>query len=63
MKYKLIIDKNADENAYKQAQLEFGDVLFAMVNVARRMGLDSEAALRASCAKFRSRWLFSCATA
>ena len=50
------IDKNADENAYKQAQLEFGDVLFAMVNVARRMGLDSEAALRASCAKFRGRW-------
>ena len=50
------IDKTADENAYKQAQLEFGDVLFAMVNVARRMGLDSEAALRASCTKFRNRW-------
>lgn len=51
-----IIDKTADENAYKQAQLELGDVLFALVNVARRMGLDSEAALRASCTKFRNRW-------
>ena len=50
------IDKTADENAYKQAQLELGDVLFALVNVARRMGLDSEAALRASCTKFRNRW-------
>lgn len=50
------IDKSADERAFNQAQLEFGDVLFALVNVARRMGLDSEAALRASCTKFRKRW-------
>lgn len=38
------------------AEMEFGDVLFALVNVARRMGIDAEAALRASCTKFRSRW-------
>jgi len=50
------IDKAADENAFYQAQVEFGDVLFALVNVARRMGIDSEAALRATCAKFRMRW-------
>ena len=50
------VDKTADEQAYAHVQLEFGDVLFALVNVARRMGLDSEAALRASCTKFRKRW-------
>lgn len=50
------IDKTADEEAFSRAQLEFGDVLFALVNVARRMGIDSEGALRATCAKFRKRW-------
>lgn len=35
---------------------EFGDVLFSLVNVARRMGIDSENALRSSCRKFRRRW-------
>ena len=38
------------------AELELGDVLFCLVNVARRMGIDSEAALRAACVKFRHRW-------
>ncbi|MDY3128915.1 MAG: nucleoside triphosphate pyrophosphohydrolase [Berryella intestinalis] len=38
------------------AELEFGDLLFALVNVARHMGIDSESALRRTCAKFRSRW-------
>ena len=37
-------------------ELEFGDVLFALVNVARKEGIDAESALRASTAKFRSRW-------
>ena len=31
-------------------------MLFSLVNVARRMGVDAESALRASCMKFRSRW-------
>lgn len=35
---------------------ELGDVLFSLTNVARRMGVDSENALRASCRKFRDRW-------
>lgn len=39
-------------------EMEFGDVLFALTNVARRMGVDSESALRASTAKFRERWSF-----
>lgn len=37
---------------------EFGDVLFSLVNVARRMGIDAEGALRITCSKFRSRWAF-----
>ena len=45
-----------DNAAVEAAELEFGDLLFALVNVARRMGIDSEEALRASCAKFRRRW-------
>ena len=40
------------------AELEFGDVLFSLVNVARRMGIDAENALRATCAKFRTRWAY-----
>lgn len=39
-------------------ELEFGDVLFSLVNVARRMGVDGEGALRATCAKIRARWSF-----
>lgn len=37
-------------------EMEFGDLLFALVNVARKMGIDAEAALRASNAKFRHRF-------
>ncbi|MBQ9003369.1 MAG: nucleoside triphosphate pyrophosphohydrolase [Eggerthellaceae bacterium] len=38
------------------AELEFGDMLFALVNVARKMGIDAESALRASNEKFRRRF-------
>jgi tetrapyrrole methylase family protein/MazG family protein len=38
------------------AEEEFGDLLFSLVNVARKQGIDAESALRASCRKFRSRW-------
>ena len=40
------------------AQMEFGDILFALVNVARWEGIDAEGALRASNAKFRRRWAY-----
>ena len=37
-------------------ELEFGDLLFSLVNVARKMGIDAEGALRASNEKFRRRF-------
>lgn len=40
------------------AEMEFGDILFSLVNVARREHIDAESALRASCAKFRRRWAY-----
>lgn len=39
-------------------ELEFGDVLFSLVNVARKEGIDAETALRVTCRKFRERWAF-----
>lgn len=42
----------------EEAELEFGDILFALVNVARWNHVDAENALRATCRKFRSRWSF-----
>lgn len=39
-------------------ELEFGDVLFSLVNVARKVKVDPEQALRATCRKFRHRWSF-----
>ncbi len=50
--------KEADEQAAAAVELEFCDVLFSLVNVARRMGVSSENALRATCTKFRRRWAF-----
>jgi uncharacterized protein YabN with tetrapyrrole methylase and pyrophosphatase domain len=35
---------------------ELGDVLFTIVNLARRLGVDSEAALRSANVKFRERF-------
>ena len=39
-----------------EAAAEFGDLLFALVNVARKEGIDAEEALATSNAKFRRRW-------
>lgn len=50
--------KEADEAAAAAVELEVGDVFFALVNVARKMGVSSENALRATCSKFRTRWAF-----
>ena len=46
----------AEETGGARAEEELGDVLFALVNVARKDGLDAEGALRACCEKFRERW-------
>lgn len=50
--------KEADPRAAEAVELECGDVFFAFVNVARKMGVNSENALRATCTKFRNRWSF-----
>ena len=57
-----VYDKIAEEVAEFRAApaedktAEFGDLLFAMANVARHLGIDPEAALRAANAKFERRF-------
>ena len=57
-----VYDKIAEEVAeFREAPdskkpEEFGDLLFAMANVARHMGIDPEAALRGTNAKFERRF-------
>ena len=46
--------KQADSQEHR-AQ-EFGDLLFTLVNIARRLGVDSEAALREANRRFRRRF-------
>lgn len=52
------VDGGADPAALAAVELEMGDVLFSLVNVARKMGVHAEEALRATCGKFRTRWAF-----
>jgi tetrapyrrole methylase family protein/MazG family protein len=47
--------KEAQEGGEHVAE-ELGDVLFTMVNVARKLGVDSEIALRDACDKFSGRF-------
>ena len=46
----------AEDEGSRERELEFGDLLFALVNVARKEHIDAENALRATTAKFRARW-------
>ena len=46
------------EGDARAMELEFGDVLFTLVNIARKVKVDPESALRATCRKFRERWAF-----
>ena len=46
----------AEEPGSPEAADEIGDVLFTVVNLARKQGIDAETALRKTCDKFRSRW-------
>ena len=41
-----------------QIQAEFGDCLFSLINVGRKLGVDSESALLDTIHKFRSRFAF-----
>lgn len=52
------VDAAADPAAKAAVELELGDVLFSLVNVARKMGVNAEEALRGTCGKFRARWAF-----
>lgn len=52
------VDGAADPAAVAAVELEMGDVLFSLVNVARKMGVQAEESLRATCMKFRARWAF-----
>jgi tetrapyrrole methylase family protein/MazG family protein len=45
-----------DAGDQKAASLEFGDLLFTLVNVARVAGIDADAALSSSVAKFEKRY-------
>ena len=59
-------DKGAEERAEFDAEAsgtqrktdEFGDILFALINVARWEGVDAEEALMSACRKFRARWSY-----
>lgn len=51
-----IDELKATEADTPQAEDELGDVLFSMVNVGRKMGIDPEQALRSTCAKFIRRF-------
>ena len=51
-----IDELKATEAGTPEAEDELGDVLFSMVNVGRKMGIDPEQALRSTCAKFIRRF-------
>ena len=59
-------DKVAEERAEFEAEAsgtqqksdKFGDILFALINVARWEGIDAEEALMSACRKFRARWSY-----
>ena len=50
------LEFEAEEQGSDAAEMEFGDLLFALVNVARMSGIDAESALTKSTMKFRRRW-------
>ena len=60
-----VIDKLAEEvgeltqaGSQQERAREFGDVLFTLVNIARRLGVDSEAALREANRRFYRRFSY-----
>ena len=60
-----VIDKLAEEvgefkqsDSQEQKAAEFGDLLFTLVNIARRLGIDLEAALRQANRRFYKRFTY-----
>lgn len=51
-----IDELKACEPGSPEAAEEIGDLLFTIVNLARKQGIDPEEALRGTCAKFTRRW-------
>jgi uncharacterized protein YabN with tetrapyrrole methylase and pyrophosphatase domain len=58
-----VLDKVREESAElmtarddHERRVEFGDLLLVLVNMARKLGIDSESALRAASAKFAARF-------
>ncbi len=51
-----IAELQATDHGTPEAEDELGDLLFTVVNVGRKMGLDPEQALRMTCAKFIRRF-------
>lgn len=49
---------DAEASGTQQKTDEFGDILFALINVARWEGVDAEEALMSTCRKFRARWSY-----
>lgn len=49
---------DAEASGTQQKTDEFGDILFALINVARWEGVDAEEALMSACRKFRARWSY-----
>jgi len=52
------VDELKEADSQEQRASEFGDLLFTLVNVARRLGVDSEAALREANRKFYRRFSY-----
>ncbi len=51
-----IDELKAVEPGTPEAADEIGDMLFTLVNIARKQGIDAEEALRGACQKFQGRW-------
>lgn len=52
----VLVERERGDDAKDDLELEWGDLLFSMVNVARKLNIDPEQALRKSNQKFKTRF-------